>query len=205
MPFRMRSTILLLPILALAARPAVTAAQSELRLRAGDALRVAVKNEPELSGEFPVASDGTVMLPIVGLTEAADRSFASLHEELVARYTKELADPEVQITALVRVSVLGEVRNPGLFLVDATHAVRDVIALAGGLAPSARRDRITITRGGVESVARYEAGAPELDAGLRSGDEVFVARRSWLSENLGIFIGAAASVAAAAVTSWIVR
>jgi hypothetical protein len=32
-----------------------------------------------------------------------------------------------------------------------------------------------------------------------------VPRRSWLSDNLGILVGAAASVAAAAVTSWIVR
>jgi polysaccharide biosynthesis/export protein len=200
----LRTTILSLA-LALAAWPAATAAQPDLRLRPGDALRVAVKNEPELSGDFPVASDGTVMLPIVGLTAAADRAFDGLRAELAGRYAEELADPEVQITALVRVSVLGEVRNPGLFLVDPTHAVRDVIALAGGLTPSAKRDAILITRGGVEVAAAYEAGADELAGALRSGDEVFVARRSWLSENLGIFVGAAASVAAAAVTSWIVR
>jgi polysaccharide biosynthesis/export protein len=200
----LRITILLLP-LALAAWPATSAAQPDLRLRPGDALRVAVKNEPELSGDFPVASDGTVMLPIVGLTTATERPFDAVRVELADRYAQELADPEVQITALVRVSVLGEVRNPGLFLVDPTHAVRDVIALAGGLTPSARRDRILITRGATEVVAEYEAGADELAGTLRSGDEVFVARRSWLSENLGIFVGAAASVAAAAVTSWIVR
>jgi hypothetical protein len=40
---------------------------------------------------------------------------------------------------------------------------------------------------------------------LRSGDQLVVGRRTWLSENLPIFIGAAASVAAAAVTSLIVR
>jgi protein involved in polysaccharide export with SLBB domain len=111
----------------------------------------------------------------------------------------------VQLTPLVRVSVLGEVLNPGLFLVDPTHVVRDVIALAGGLTPSANRRKVRITRGGVETVAEYEAGASALETGLQSGDEIFVDRRSWLGENLGIFIGAAASVAAAAVTSWIVR
>src|SRR5690606_2283167 len=143
-------------------------------------------------------------LPIIGIAQATDKSVAMLRSELESRYARELAEPEVQVTPLVRVSVLGEVRNPGLFLVDPTHAVRDVIALAGGLTPSANR-RVRITRAGVETVAEYEAGAAELDARLRSGDEIFVDRRSWLGDNLGIFIGAAASVAAAAVTSWIVR
>jgi polysaccharide export outer membrane protein len=128
-----------------------------------------------------------------------------LWSELEARYARELAEPEVQLTPLVRVSVLGEVRNPGLFLVDPTHVIRDVIALAGGLTPSANRRRVRITRGASEVVAEYEAGAAALEAGVRSGDEIFVDRRSWLGDNLGIFIGAAASVAVAAVTSWIVR
>jgi protein involved in polysaccharide export with SLBB domain len=164
-----------------------------------------IKNEPAMSGDFPVAADGTVMLPIIGIAQATDKSVAMLRSELEARYTRELAEPEVQLTPLVRVSVLGEVRNPGLFLVDPTHVVRDVIAMAGGLSPSAKRNRVRITRGGTETVAEYEAGAAALESGLRSGDEIFVDRRSWLGDNLGIFIGAAASVAAAAVTSLIVR
>jgi len=178
---------------------------AEVQLRPGDALRIAVKNEPDLSGEFPVAGDGSVMLPIVGLAQVSGRPFAELSAELSSMYARELADPEVQFTPLVRVSVLGEVRNPGLFLVEPSFTMRDVIALAGGLGPSAKRDRIEIERAGERVVAEYEAGSIDLGLHPRSGDEVFVPRRSWLSENLGIFIGAAASVAAAALTSWIVR
>jgi polysaccharide export outer membrane protein len=201
----MRKSILIYTLLALGVRPAVAQAPQDLQLRPGDALRVIVKNEPTMSGEFPVAADGTVMLPIIGIARATDKSVAMLWSELEARYARELAEPEVQLTPLVRVSVLGEVRNPGLFLVDPTHVIRDVIALAGGLTPSANRRRVRITRGASEVVAEYEAGAAALEAGVRSGDEIFVDRRSWLGDNLGIFIGAAASVAVAAVTSWIVR
>jgi polysaccharide export outer membrane protein len=201
----MRKSILIYTLLALGVRPAVAQAPQDLQLRPGDALRVMVKNEPTMSGEFPVAADGTVMLPIIGIARATDKSVAMLWSELEARYARELAEPEVQLTPLVRVSVLGEVRNPGLFLVDPTHVIRDVIALAGGLTPSANRRRVRITRGASEAVAEYEAGAVALEAGVRSGDEIFVDRRSWLGDNLGIFIGAAASVAVAAVTSWIVR
>lgn len=205
MSLHMRKSILIYTLLALGVRPAVAQAPQDLQLRPGDALRVIVKNEPTMSGEFPVAADGTVMLPIIGIARATDKSVAMLWSELEARYARELAEPEVQLTPLVRVSVLGEVRNPGLFLVDPTHVIRDVIALAGGLTPSANRRRVRITRGASEVVAEYEAGAAALEAGVRSGDEIFVDRRSWLGDNLGIFIGAAASVAVAAVTSWIVR
>lgn len=205
MPFHVHTKILCAALLALVARPVAAQAPAELWLRPGDALRVMIKNEPAMSGDFPVAADGTVMLPIIGLARATDKSVAHLRSELEARYARELAEPEVQLTPLVRVSVLGEVRNPGLFLADPTHVVRDVIALAGGLTPSANRRKVRITRGGTETVAEYEAGAPALETGLLSGDEIFVDRRSWLGDNLGIFIGAAASVAAAAVTSWIVR
>lgn len=204
MSFHVQASILFGAFLALAAAPAAAQSTDEFQLRPGDALRVVIKNEPELSGEFPVEADGSVMLPIIGIAQATDKSVAMLRSELEARYARELAEPEVQLTPLVRVSVLGEVKNPGLFLADPTHVVRDVIAMAGGLTPSANR-RVRITRAGVETVAEYEAGAAELDARLRSGDEIFVDRRSWLGDNLGIFIGAAASVAAAAVTSWIVR
>jgi polysaccharide export outer membrane protein len=205
MSFHVRTTILFYALLALGARSAAAQSPPELRLRPGDALRVMVKNEPDMSGEFPVAADGTVMLPIIGIARAADKSVTMLWSELEARYARELTEPEVQLTPLVRVSVLGEVRTPGLFLVDPTHIVRDVIAMAGGLTPSANRRRVRITRDGMETVTEYGAGVPALEAGLRSGDEIFVDRRSWLGENLGIFIGAAASVAVAAVTSWIVR
>jgi polysaccharide export outer membrane protein len=205
MSFHVHTSILFAASLALAAGPATAQSREELVLRPGDALRVAIKNEPAMSGDFPVAADGTVMLPIIGIAQATDKSVAMLRSELESRYARELADPEVQLTPLVRVSVLGEVHSPGLFLVDPTHVVRDVIALAGGLTPSANRSRVRITRGGTETVAEYEAGALVLEGGVRSGDEIFVDRRSWLGENLGIFIGAAASVAAAAVTSWIVR
>jgi hypothetical protein len=40
---------------------------------------------------------------------------------------------------------------------------------------------------------------------LQSGDQIMVWRRSWVSENVPILISAAATVAAAAVTTLIVR
>jgi hypothetical protein len=48
-------------------------------------------------------------------------------------------------------------------------------------------------------------GMPALAAGLRSGDQIVVGQQGWMRENLPIFISAAASVLAAAVTTLIIR
>ncbi|MGH7500872.1 MAG: polysaccharide biosynthesis/export family protein [Longimicrobiales bacterium] len=178
---------------------------AEVRLRSGDQLDVQIKNEPELSGLYPVTTEGAAMLPLVGRVDVAGRPFADVETAIRALYAKELADPDVLITPLQRVSVLGEVRLPGFQWVDPMATPRDAIVLSGGLTPSANHDRIVLLRAESEvrlSMADDGAMTPVL---LRSGDQLTIGRRSWVRENLGILIGAAASVAAAAVTSWIIR
>jgi hypothetical protein len=64
---------------------------------------------------------------------------------------------------------------------------------------------MVIVREGEQVEVEYDAGSTSMDMTLRSGDQLFVERRSWLTDNLPIFIGAVTSVAAAAVTSLIVR
>jgi hypothetical protein len=60
-------------------------------------------------------------------------------------------------------------------------------------------------REGSETRFSFERDATQALIPLRSGDALTIGRRSWMRENIGILLGAAASVAAAAVTSLIVR
>jgi protein involved in polysaccharide export with SLBB domain len=108
-----------------------------LELRTGDAVRLAVKMEPEWSGEYPVGPAGNVMLPLIGSIGVAGRPFAEVVAEVERSYARELADPELEVSPLLRVSVLGEVKLPGLYLVDPTQRLREVLAMAGGILPSA--------------------------------------------------------------------
>lgn len=178
---------------------------AEVQLSPGDAVRIEVKDEPELSGQFPVGEDGAVLLPLVGLVAAANRPFGEVRREVEERYAGELREPVVRVTPLVRIAVLGEVRQPGLFPVDPTYTLGDVLALAGGLAPAADTRRVSVLRGGTVIVARLDPESSLLDLEPRSGDQIIVARQSWFHEHLAIFVGAVASVAAAAVTALIVR
>jgi len=177
----------------------------ELRLRPGDAVRIEVRDEPSLGGQFQVGDDGAILIPGIGILAVAGRPMAEVEAEVRRAYARELADPVLRVVPLVRVAVLGEVARPGLFPVDPTHTLADVLATVGGLTPLADRGNIVLVRDGVRRRLRLDPGSAALAEPLRSGDRIVVGRRSWFSENLAIFVGAAASVAAAAVTSLIVR
>lgn len=184
----------------------VRAAPEPIRLRPGDAIRVEVRDDPGMGGEFQVGEDGAVLIPVIGVIPVAGRAFDEVSADVRAAYGRELADPVLRVVPLVRVAVLGEVIRPALLPVDPTYTVGDVLALAGGLTPLADRDEIVLVRRDGERIPlSLDPGSEVLMQPLRSGDRIVVGRKSWLSQNLAIFVGAAASVAAAAVTSLIVR
>jgi protein involved in polysaccharide export with SLBB domain len=184
----------------------LAAQAGDVRLRAGDQLDLQIKNEPELSGQYVVTPEGAAMLPLVGRVEVAGRPFGEVEATIRSLFEKELADADLLITPLQRVAVLGEVRLPGFQWVDPTATARDAITLSGGFTSSANEGSIYLLRDGSEtrfSLEGEEVLEPPLP--LRSGDALRVGRRSWMRENMAILVGAAASVAAAAVTSLIIR
>jgi protein involved in polysaccharide export with SLBB domain len=93
----------------------------------------------------------------------------------------------VTITPLFRVAVLGHVRSPGLYTVDPTLSVLDLVALAGGPTPAANTDKITVYRSGAASYVNYEdealRGRTLAEVGVRSGDEVMVPRKWFARED----------------------
>lgn len=197
--------ILLLSILATGPTGAnAQATEPVLRLRAGDAVRLQVQDEPRLSADYPITEDGTVLLPLVGLVPVAGRSFAEVREAILAAYAGELRNAAVAATPVLRIPVLGEVRQPGLLPVDPTFTLADVLAVAGGLAPDADPEDVALLReGSTMRLSLSGAGASTLV--LRPGDQILVGRRGWASRNLNIMLSAAGSVLAAVLTSLILR
>jgi polysaccharide export outer membrane protein len=192
-------------LLLLAATAVAAQTTGDLRLRPGDGMRLTIRDEPKLSGDFPVVEPGRVLLPEIGLIDVADRPFSVVQAEVRAGFGRILVDREVVVVPLVRVAVLGEVRQPGLFPVDPSQTVADVLATAGGITDTGSTGNIDLVRGGRTTRIRLTPGGADLAERLRSGDQIVVGRRSWLHENIPIVIGAAASVLAAATTGLIVR
>ena len=69
-------------------------------LQPGDKLSVNVLGADHLSGEFPVAGDGTVELPMIGQMPAAGRNVNDIQNELVNRYSSTIPNPQVLVSVL---------------------------------------------------------------------------------------------------------
>lgn len=193
------------PVWAQAAVPAAASEPEPLRLRAGDMVRLQIGGEPDLTGDYPITADGSVLLPLVGLVRVAGRPFDEVRSEVEAAYGGELPSPTLVLVPLLRIAVLGEVRQPGLLPVDPTLTVADVLASAGGLTPVADPGRIMLLRDGGTVRLSLDEPTKLLDHSLRPGDQIVVSRQSWVRENLTVLVGAGASVLAAALTSLILR
>jgi polysaccharide export outer membrane protein len=168
-----------------AADPVAAAARraASVAVAVGDRVRVRVWREPALSDSLTVDDRGEVALPRLGVLRVTGYSIASLQDTLRARYAEYLRDPSITVTVYRRIGVQGEVRSPGLYYVDATITLREVLAQAGGVTEAGSQDDVRIVRAGRETrLGRWRAGGP-LAAELRSGDQVLVGRRSWLSRN----------------------
>ena len=67
-----------------------------LVLRPGDAVRVEIRDEPDLTAEYPVSESGQVLFPIIGRVRVADRPWTEVSAELDAAYGRELANPDAR-------------------------------------------------------------------------------------------------------------
>jgi len=196
----------LLPILLVvslrAQEPPATSAPASL-LQPGDMVRLKIWREPDLSGDYAVDESGQVVFPKIGPLTVTRISADSLKSVLITTYATYLRNPSVEVTLLRRVNVLGAVRNPGLYQVDPTMTLVDVLAMAGGPTPNAARDRVDLLRQGEREPLQLKVESRVADVPVHSGDQFIVPERSWMARNSAALVAAVltsvAIVAAAAL------
>jgi protein involved in polysaccharide export with SLBB domain len=166
----------------LLAAPAVSVGQSSAEqsttLRAGDVLRVTVWRNQELSGEFVIASDGSIAHPLYRELRVAGMTPAAVEERMHEFLVRFEASPRFVVEPLFRVSVGGEVRQPNLYSLPVHTTIAEAVALAGGVTERGRLDRVRLIRGNEEiwvDLTQPDHGLAQ--SAVRSGDQLFVARR----------------------------
>ena len=118
---------------------------------AGDLVEMSVFDTPELSGKLRVSNTGDIILPLVGSIHVAGMKADDVQNLIRQKFIDGgfLKDPQVTVFvaeyATQGVSVLGEVKTPGIYPAFGAHNLMDYISLAGGLTPLAGTN-ITITR-----------------------------------------------------------
>ena len=169
--------------------------QSSASLRPGDSLRVRVWREPDLSGVFMVDEHGDLTFPRLGRRSVVNVPIDSIRARVQREYAEFVRDASVEITPLYRVRVNGAVRNPGLFTVDPTMSVGDAIGLAGGVSPEGRSGRVDLVRDGRRIATSISPSSRLVELALRSGDELYVPERAWITRNTGLLFGGLSAIA----------
>jgi polysaccharide export outer membrane protein len=130
--------------------PPVNATAHPLQISAGDLLEVSVFDTPDLSGKLRVNEHGNIALPLAGDLSVSELTAEQAGREIEAKLLSAniLKDPHVSVTVLEYstqgVTVLGEVKNPGVYPLLGPHALQDLISVSGGFTPDAG-DLVTIT------------------------------------------------------------
>ncbi|HJT42751.1 MAG TPA: polysaccharide biosynthesis/export family protein [Rhizomicrobium sp.] len=153
-----------------------SAAQS-YRLAMGDKIRIAVFNENNLSGEYTVAPDGKISLPLAGDIAAAGLTVPQLQQTV----TKTLRDgfvqnPNVTITAieLRPYYILGEVKKPGKYSYTPDLTVMNAVATAEGFTYRADMNAIYIRHASDPSEKEYRLTAT---MAVLPGDTIRITQR----------------------------
>jgi polysaccharide export outer membrane protein len=165
-------------------------------LQPGDLIRLKIWREPDLSGDYRVDEGGVATFPKIGPVPVGRLSTDSLRPLLVASYSRYLQNPSVEVTFLRRVNVMGEVKTPGLYDVDPTITVTDLVALAGGATPNGNPKKLELLRDGKVVSTELTLESRLLDSPLRSGDQLRIPQRGWLARNTTLV---AATITGAAV------
>ncbi|SMH54014.1 polysaccharide biosynthesis/export family protein [Azospirillum agricola] len=123
---------------------------TDYRLGSGDALRVIVFGEEQLSGEFRVDGTGKVAMPLIGDVTAKNRTTGEVEKEISSKLSQGyVRDAKVSVEVMNHrpFFILGEVRNPGQYQFQNGMTALSAVAMAGGYTYRAKEDFVLITRG----------------------------------------------------------
>lgn len=160
---------------------------SDYRLGPGDAIRILVFQNPDLTLETRVSEGGTITYPLVGAVAVGGTTIAQaeLNIAKALRSGGFVQKPQVNIVLLQvrgnQVSVLGHVNRPGRYPLETFNTrVSELLAMAGGIIGS-----IGGATGGADTVVvsglrdgkafRKEVDIAELFASNRLEDDFLVA------------------------------
>ena len=163
-----------------------------------DLLTIAVYDQEDLSGKYPVDADGTFTFPLVGRVKAGGLTLRQLETEL-KRLLMDGFFKNPQLSVGVeqyrsqRIFIVGEVRNPGPYALTGDMSLIEAIARAGSALPTASGEALIVRGGPAGSIAptmpnseksevetvdlkALQSGTLAQNIALKDGDTIFVPR-----------------------------
>lgn len=150
----------------------------ERRIRLGDRLTITVLGRDDLTRTAVVHQDGSLQYPFLSSDPVAGFTLDQLRTILLIQLTRSLGSPPQAVDVLwaedvggdgeqIELSVLGQVRLPGVLLTKAEGGIQGALQAAGGLLPGARQSDIKLHRTTVNGIVAIPV---DLERFLESGD-----------------------------------
>lgn len=152
-------------------------AVDDYRLGPGDKVKVTVFNEPTLSGEFSVSSEGKLSLPLVGDIHAAGllvSEVARQNEVLLGNGYLRSPKVNAEVATFRPFFILGEVKLPGQYPYVPNMTIFGAIATAQGFTPRAARKVAYIRRADSQQEEAFSLSA---DLRVSPGDTIRIGER----------------------------
>jgi polysaccharide export outer membrane protein len=150
-------------------------------------VQVNVFDTPELSAKLRVNADGAVELPVAGSTAVTGLTPQQAAEAIAKRLREAqiMTDPRVTVTiveyATQEISVLGEVKNPGNYLLLGPHSLYNALSAAGGTNEKAGGDIVITHVADPQNPETIRVDSPNYSklqrlTNVSAGDVIFVSR-----------------------------
>jgi polysaccharide export outer membrane protein len=157
--------------LAQAAAPVVAPAPPTYLIGPADILAIKVFDEPALSGNFSVDTDGTITFPFLQRVEVRGKTLSEI-ETMITTGLRAGFVNKAQVSVQIEsyrsraIYVLGEVKMPGKYNIEGQVTLLEVIAKAGSFTPQAGPELIVLRYkdGMAAAVASAPAQAGSKDA-----------------------------------------
>jgi protein involved in polysaccharide export with SLBB domain len=157
----------------------------------GDRIVLTVEREATLSDSFVVEQGPAIQLPTVGRIGLAGVLRSEVEAHLATEVAKFVRSPDVRARTFVRISVVGEVGQPGFYSVATDALVTDILVQAGQVSGLADLGKIQIERAGRTFWDNSALGSEIIEGrtldqlGVRAGDRLVVGSRSQGLTGLG--------------------
>ncbi len=152
----------------------------------GDVLEISVWKDEVLNKQVPVLPDGKIAYPLISQVVASGKTIDQLKAEIENKISRYIPDPDLNIAVMqvnsMVIYVIGKVNRPGNLHLQSNINVLQALAMAGGLNPFAKKNKIKIFRKTGDNTRIYEFEYSKVSGGeqmemniqLQRGDVIVV-------------------------------
>ncbi len=146
-----------------------------------DVLQIRVYGYDDLTTSVRVSENGRIVFPMVGEVDVAGETELGVARKIAQLLTKGGFVPNASVSVNVmeyrnqQISVLGQVKSPGVYILKSKNTLIDVIAMAGGINEFGD-DRVVITRQVNGKTVKQEVDLHAILESHTQSPEVFIER-----------------------------